>query len=157
MTGPPIDRRKLLGGLTLGASGLLLAGCDKLNGDPAFRSILKSAEGLHRGRRDFCSSAGVGADAQAFPHGLTRFVLLRSGDDGRAESSVDAGCPCFEPRREFFITQPEVAHLKVSLPAQRLDHVELPHQQGGAQAGLNQQRFELDRQLAQGHLDPPTP
>ena len=48
MTGQPIDRRKLLGGLTFGASGLLLAGCDKLNGDPAFRSLLKSAEGLHR-------------------------------------------------------------------------------------------------------------
>ena len=48
MTSRPIDRRKLLGGLTLGASGLLLAGCDKLNGDPAFRSLLKSAEGLHR-------------------------------------------------------------------------------------------------------------
>ena len=48
MTRQPIDRRKLLGGLTLGASGLWLAGCDKLNADPAFRSVLKSAEGLHR-------------------------------------------------------------------------------------------------------------
>ena len=48
MTGQPIDRRKLLGGLTLGASGLLLAGCDRLNGDPGFRSLLRSAEGLHR-------------------------------------------------------------------------------------------------------------
>lgn len=48
MTGAPIDRRKLLSGLTLGASGLLLGGCDRLNADPAFRSILKGAEGLHR-------------------------------------------------------------------------------------------------------------
>jgi len=48
MTGQPIDRRKLLGGLTLGASGLLLTGCDKLNANPSFRSILTGAEGLHR-------------------------------------------------------------------------------------------------------------
>ena len=48
MTGQPIDRRKLLGGLTLGASGLLLSGCDKLNANPSFRSVLASAENLHR-------------------------------------------------------------------------------------------------------------
>ena len=48
MTGVPIDRRKLLGGLTLGASGLLLAGCDQLNADPTFRSLIKGAENLHR-------------------------------------------------------------------------------------------------------------
>ena len=48
MTGQPIDRRKLLGGFTLGASGLILAGCDKLNANPSFRSVLSSAENLHR-------------------------------------------------------------------------------------------------------------
>ncbi len=48
MSGQPIDRRKLLGSFTLGASGLLLAGCDKLNANPSFRSILEGAENLHR-------------------------------------------------------------------------------------------------------------
>jgi DMSO/TMAO reductase YedYZ molybdopterin-dependent catalytic subunit len=38
-----ISRRKLL----LGAgSGLLLGGCDRLHGEPSFRSVLRSAEGL---------------------------------------------------------------------------------------------------------------
>ncbi len=42
-----IGRRSLIGGMTLGAGGLLLSGCDKLNGAPAFRDMLKGAETLH--------------------------------------------------------------------------------------------------------------
>ena len=34
-------------GLLVGTSGLLLAGCDKLNSNPGFRSLLMGAEGLH--------------------------------------------------------------------------------------------------------------
>ena len=41
-----IGRRQLLGSLGLGASGLLLSGCDKLDASPAFRGALRSAEGL---------------------------------------------------------------------------------------------------------------
>ena len=41
------DRRGLLRGLALGAGGLTLAGCDKLNGQPQFRELLKGAEQLH--------------------------------------------------------------------------------------------------------------
>ncbi|MEA1072865.1 molybdopterin-dependent oxidoreductase [Sphingomonas sp. LY160] len=44
----PIDRRRLIGGMALGASGLILSGCDSLNANPDFRDILKGAEGLHR-------------------------------------------------------------------------------------------------------------
>ncbi len=42
-----MNRRDLLGGMTLGAGGLLLGGCDKLNADPKFRNILTGAEQLH--------------------------------------------------------------------------------------------------------------
>jgi DMSO/TMAO reductase YedYZ molybdopterin-dependent catalytic subunit len=44
-----VSRRKLLGAGALGAGGLVLSGCDKLNGSPAFRSLLESGEGLHKG------------------------------------------------------------------------------------------------------------
>ena len=47
-----MNRRDLITGLSLGAGGLLLGGCDKLNADPAVRKILTGAEGLHqRGQR----------------------------------------------------------------------------------------------------------
>ncbi len=42
-----IGRRSLIGGLTLGASGILLAGCDKLNSSAGVRSFLEGAEQLH--------------------------------------------------------------------------------------------------------------
>ena len=43
-----MNRRDLITGLSLGAGGLLLGGCDKLNADPAVRKILAGAEGLHQ-------------------------------------------------------------------------------------------------------------
>ena len=42
-----MNRRDLLGGMTLGAGGLMLGGCDKLNSSPSFRKILTQAEQLH--------------------------------------------------------------------------------------------------------------
>lgn len=42
-----MNRRELLGRISLGAGGLLLGGCDKLNADPTFRKILTGAEQLH--------------------------------------------------------------------------------------------------------------
>ena len=48
MTGPIVTRRRLLGVGALGAGGLLLSGCDRLNGSAGFRDVLESAEGLHR-------------------------------------------------------------------------------------------------------------
>ena len=47
MTEALIGRRGLLSGLTLGAGGLLLSGCDKLNASPDVRSFLEGAEQLH--------------------------------------------------------------------------------------------------------------
>ena len=42
-----MNRRELIGGLSLGAGGLLLGGCDQLNASPGFRNILVGAENLH--------------------------------------------------------------------------------------------------------------
>ena len=42
-----ISRRRLLGTGMLGASGLLLSGCDKLNQTPGFHSFLRDADSLH--------------------------------------------------------------------------------------------------------------
>ena len=42
-----MNRRDLLGGVTLGAGGLLLGGCDRLNADPGVRRVLIGAETLH--------------------------------------------------------------------------------------------------------------
>lgn len=41
-----ISRRKFIGSITLGASGLILSGCDRLDASPTFRGALRSAEGL---------------------------------------------------------------------------------------------------------------
>jgi DMSO/TMAO reductase YedYZ molybdopterin-dependent catalytic subunit len=53
-----IGRRSLLGGLTFGAGGLLLSGCDKLNASRQFRGLLEGAEQLHyRSQRLITGSA----------------------------------------------------------------------------------------------------
>ena len=41
-----LSRRKLIGMGAAGAGGLLLGGCDRLNGNSGFRDLLASAEGL---------------------------------------------------------------------------------------------------------------
>ena len=43
----PFSRRRLLGAGALGVGGLLLAGCDRLNRTPGFRTLLESAEDAH--------------------------------------------------------------------------------------------------------------
>jgi DMSO/TMAO reductase YedYZ molybdopterin-dependent catalytic subunit len=47
VSGGRITRRRLLGAGALGASGLILSGCDRLNRSPSFRALIESAEGLH--------------------------------------------------------------------------------------------------------------
>lgn len=41
-----ISRRKLIGSLGLGAGGLILSGCDRLDQSPVFRGLLRAGEGL---------------------------------------------------------------------------------------------------------------
>jgi DMSO/TMAO reductase YedYZ molybdopterin-dependent catalytic subunit len=54
-----LTRRRLLGAGALGG-GLLLSGCDRLNGAPAFRSLLEGGEDLHR-----LSQRAIGGQALA--------------------------------------------------------------------------------------------
>lgn len=49
MTDLVLNRRRLLTGLGIGTSGLLLSGCDALNGSEGFRSVLTGAERLTYG------------------------------------------------------------------------------------------------------------
>ena len=44
-----LSRRRLIGGIGVGASGLLLGGCDALTANDSFRSLLHSGEALHYG------------------------------------------------------------------------------------------------------------
>ena len=44
-----LTRRKFLGAGALGAGGLMLPGCDRLNSSPAFRSLLQEAGSWHMG------------------------------------------------------------------------------------------------------------
>ena len=41
-----ISRRRFIGSLGMGAGGLLLSGCDRLNRSETFREVLRSSEGL---------------------------------------------------------------------------------------------------------------
>jgi DMSO/TMAO reductase YedYZ molybdopterin-dependent catalytic subunit len=41
-----ISRRRLIGSIGAGASGLILSGCDRLDRSPGFRSLLRTGEGL---------------------------------------------------------------------------------------------------------------
>lgn len=52
-------RRAFLGGLAVGAGGLLLGGCDKLNGSPGFRNLLERAEPLHYGAQRLVAGGGA--------------------------------------------------------------------------------------------------
>lgn len=54
-----VSRRRLLGAGALGAGGLILSGCDRLNASPAFRSLLESGEGLHEGTQRLLGSGAL--------------------------------------------------------------------------------------------------
>ncbi len=56
-------RRRLLGTGALGAGGLILSGCDKLNANPAFRSALIEAGSWHEGAQ---RALGSGALAREY-------------------------------------------------------------------------------------------
>ena len=56
-----VNRRKLLGAGALGASGLVLSGCDRLNANPAFRSALQEAGIVASGHAAADRRTGSGA------------------------------------------------------------------------------------------------
>ena len=80
-----IGRRGLLGGLTLGAGGLLLSGCDKLNASPDVRGLLEGAEQLHyRSQR---RAAGSNALAREYARS-DMSPIFRVNGSGRPNSPV---------------------------------------------------------------------
>ena len=62
-----LTRRRLLGAGALGAGGLLLSGCDRLNASPGFRSLLTSAEAAAHGLAAPDRRSGAGARVCAKP------------------------------------------------------------------------------------------
>lgn len=85
MTERLIARRSLLGGMTLGASGLLLSGCDKLNSTPGFRDVLKGAETLHYRSQRFVAGRDALAREYARSDMSPVFRVNGSGRPGGAD------------------------------------------------------------------------
>ena len=54
-----ITRRRLLQGFGVGAGGLLVAGCDRLNGNETFRDLLRSAEGWNQRSHRLLTARGA--------------------------------------------------------------------------------------------------
>ena len=80
MTDRPIARRSLLSGLTLGAGGFLLSGCDKLNASPNVRGFLEGAEQLHYRTQRLL--AGSGALAREYGRSEMSPVFRVNGSAG---------------------------------------------------------------------------
>jgi len=76
-----ITRRRLLHTGALGAGGLVLSGCDKLNGDPAFRSALQQAGTWHEGAQRL-----IGGQALA-----REYSAADLSPDFRVNGSTDPG------------------------------------------------------------------
>ena len=79
----PISRRGLLGGGVLGVGGLLLAGCDKLNQNPAVRSFLASAEDAHRAGQRLIAGGALAqefTEAQMSPNFRSNGSLTAAGN-----------------------------------------------------------------------------
>ena len=75
-----LSRRGLLGAAAAGAGGLLLAGCDRLNRAPAFRSLLESAAQAHQ-----ASQRLIGGQALA-----PEFTRAERSPDFRANGNHEA-------------------------------------------------------------------
>jgi DMSO/TMAO reductase YedYZ molybdopterin-dependent catalytic subunit len=89
MSKPPIlSRRRLLGAGALGAGGLLLSGCDRLNSSPGFRSLLQGAEGLHM--RSQRLIGGREALAREFAESQMSPVFRANGNRDVADTAYQA-------------------------------------------------------------------
>lgn len=78
-----VSRRRLLGAGAMGAGGLVLSGCDKLNGSPGFRSLLESGEGLHKGTQRLL---GSGALAREYSEKDMSPVFRQNGNTDPADA-----------------------------------------------------------------------
>ena len=77
-----IDRRRFI---VAGSSGLLLSGCDRLNSNPGFRGVLRSAEKLTMASQRLISPPGALAreftDADLSPIFRSNGTAMPGGDD----------------------------------------------------------------------------
>jgi DMSO/TMAO reductase YedYZ molybdopterin-dependent catalytic subunit len=87
-----VSRRRLLHAGALGAGGLVLSGCDRLNGNPAFREVLQEAGSWHQGAQRL-----IGGQALAREYAVSdlspEFRVNGSTDPGTADYKrhADAG------------------------------------------------------------------
>lgn len=84
----PLSRRRLLGAGVMGAGGLLLSGCDRLNGSAGFRALLESAEQAHQGSQRLIAGRAL---AREFAPGDMSPVFRANGNRdaaGNAEWSA---------------------------------------------------------------------
>ena len=82
-----LNRRRLLGTGALGAGGLLLSGCDKLNDSPMFRSALIEANTWHQGAQ---RALGSGALAREYTHSDMSPNFRVNGNTDPADSAYKA-------------------------------------------------------------------
>jgi len=83
-----LSRRRLLGAGVMGAGGLLLSGCDKLNGTPGFRALLESAEKAHQGSQRLIAGAAL---AREFTAGDMSPVFRANGNRDAAGNADWSG------------------------------------------------------------------
>ena len=79
-----VTRRRILNVGALGAGGLLLSGCDRLNGDPAFREVLKEAGSWHEGAQRLIGGQALAREFAAADMS-PNFRVNGNADPGTAE------------------------------------------------------------------------
>ncbi len=79
-----LSRRRLLGAGALGAGGLVLSGCDRMNASPAFRSLLKTTEDWHMGTQRLL---GGGALAREYAESQMSPVFRQNGNTDPADAA----------------------------------------------------------------------
>jgi DMSO/TMAO reductase YedYZ molybdopterin-dependent catalytic subunit len=86
MSSAPIilSRRRLLGAGALGAGGLVLSGCDRLNASPAFRSLLHEAGSWHQGAQQALGGSQALAREYAAADMSPQFRVNGNTDPGDA-------------------------------------------------------------------------
>lgn len=109
-----VSRRGLLRAGALGAGGLILSGCDRLNETAGFRSLLQRAEGLHMGSQRLL---GRDALAREFSESDMSPVFRANGNREVADSAyrrmLEAGFSGWALRVDGLVDKP----LSLSLAA----------------------------------------
>lgn len=111
-----ITRRKLIGSLGLGAGGLLLPGCDRLDGSEGFRGVLRSAEGLTMRAQRLITDRG--ALAREFSEGDMSPVFRSNGTSNPGTPAYNAHAA--EGFRNWRLVVDGLVRRPLSLPLDRV-------------------------------------